>query len=394
MTITTEDLIATIRSQHQSDSLPPQSFRFDAFDNEELRCLLEVAEIKDFTTGEPVIKLSDDSTDLYILVQGQVEIIVPITQERTKTLTLGPGGVVGEVAFLDGESRSADVLAASPCSVIRISRESAHKFGTIYPNASVRLYQQLSTILALRLRRLDLFDATEIARDEERKALALELHDETMAELTALTMELAILGLGGDLDQELQVALKDARDRLKQTNIRLREIVKGVYPAELISLGLVKAFTSYLDNLTLHRISNPTPISISLEVAGFGATRLPEEIEADLFRLLQQSITNVIQHALASTVRIGLDWQTYELGFEVTDDGVGFDVSNPKNDLRNGHFGLANIRNRIERHGGTVTINSAQREGTTVSGRIPIVGRADEPSESRNLSFTLKTDNA
>ena len=122
MTITTEDLIATIRSQHQSDSLPPQSFRFDAFDNEELRCLLEVAEIKDFSTGEPVIKLSDDSTDLYILVQGQVEIIVPITQERTKTLTLGPGGVVGEVAFLDGESRSADVLAASPCSVIRISR--------------------------------------------------------------------------------------------------------------------------------------------------------------------------------------------------------------------------------------------------------------------------------
>ncbi len=353
---------------------------------------MEVAEIKAFSTGEPVIKLSDDSTDLYILVQGQVEIIVPITQERTKTLTLGPGGVVGEVAFLDGEARSADVLAASPCSVIRISRESALKFGTIYPNASVRLYQQLSTIIALRLRRLDFFDATEIARDEERKALALELHDETMAELTALTMELAILGLGGDLNQELQVGLKDARDRLKQTNIRLREIVKGVYPAELISLGLVKAFTSYLDNLTLHRISNPTPISISLEVAGFGATRLPEEIEADLFRLLQQSVTNVIQHALASTVRIGLDWQAYELSFEVTDDGVGFDVTNPKNDLRNGHFGLANIRNRIERHGGTATIHSAQREGTTVSGRIPTVSRTDELSESRNLSFTLKTD--
>ena len=384
MTITTEDLIATIQSQHQSDSLPPQSFHFDAFDNEELRCLLEIAEINDFSTGEPVIKRSDDSTDLYILVQGQVEIKVPITQERTKTLTLGPGGVVGEVAFLDGEPRSADVLAASPCSLIRLSRESAHKFGTIYPNASVRLYQQLSAILALRLRRLDFFDATEIARDEERKALALELHDETMAELTALTMELALLGLGGDINQELQVALEDARDRLKQTNIRLREIVKGVYPAELISLGLVKAFTSYLDNLTLHRIS--------LEVAGFGATRLPEEIEADLFRLLQQSVTNVIQHALASTVRIGLDWQAYELSFEVTDDGVGFDVTNPKNDLRNGHFGLANIRNRIERHGGTVTINSAQREGTTVSGRIPIVGRADEPSESRNMSFTLKTD--
>ena len=87
MTITTEDLIATIQSQHQSDSLPAQSFHFDAFDNEELRCLLEIAEIKDFSTGEFVIKLSDGSTDLYILIEGQVEVIVPITQERTKTLT-------------------------------------------------------------------------------------------------------------------------------------------------------------------------------------------------------------------------------------------------------------------------------------------------------------------
>ena len=100
----------------------------------------------------------------------------------------------------------------------------------------------------------------------------------------------------------------------------------------------------------------------------------------------------MIQHALASTVRIGLDWQAYELSFEVTDDGVGFDVTNPKNDLRNGHFGLANIRNRIERHGGEVSINSAHLQGTTVSGKIPIVGRADEPSESRTLSFVLTTD--
>ena len=389
MTDKTDSLISTIQSGDQSGSLTPQSFHFDTFDTEELRYLLEIGEIQDFSTGEPVIKLTDDSTDLYILIEGQVEVRVPITQERIKTVVLGPGSVVGEVAFLDGEPRSADVLAASPCSVVRITRESIHDFGIKYPNASVRFFQQLGTILALRLRRLDLFDATEIARDEERKALALELHDETMAELTALTMELAIVSSSNGLDRESQIALGDARDRLKETNVRLREIVKGVYPAELISLGLVRAFRSYLDNLTLHPISNPTSMSISLKVTGFGVTRLPDEIEADLFRLLQQSVTNVIQHSRASDVHIVLDWHPYELRFEIRDNGIGFDVTNPKNDLRNGHFGLANIRNRIERHGGEVVIYSAHLEGTAVSGKIPTVGREDTPTEPSALSFAL-----
>ena len=165
--------------------------------------------------------------------------------------------------------------------------------------------------------------------------------------------------------------------------------MKGVYPAELISLGLVRAFRSYLDNLTLHPISNPTSMSISLKVTGFGVTRLPDEIEADLFRLLQQSVTNVIQHSRASDVHIVLDWHPYELRFEIRDNGIGFDVTNPKNDLRNGHFGLANIRNRIERHGGEVVIYSAHLEGTAVSGKIPTVGREDTPTEPSALSFAL-----
>ena len=99
----------------------------------------------------------------------------------------------------------------------------------------------------------------------------------------------------------------------------------------------------------------------------------------------------MIQHSRASDVHIVLDWHPYELRFEVRDNGIGFDVANPKNDLRNGHFGLANIRNRIERHGGEVAIYSAHLEGTAVSGKIPTVGREDTPAEPSALSFALTT---
>jgi len=384
-----ELLISLLRARATDAIVGPQAFDFGQFSSDELKCLLTTGFVEHFQADDSVIGLDDHSTDLYILLEGQVEVRVPITQDRTKMIILGPASVVGEVAFLDGEPRSAEVIARSSCSLLRISREAAENLEESYPSASVRLFQQLGTILGLRLRRLDLFDATEIARDEERKALAIELHDETMAELTALTMEVAILGSDRGLADGLRHSLEETRERVKSINVRLREIVKGVYPAELISLGLVRALTSYLDNLTLRTISNPTTISITFEVSGFASERLPEEIEADLYRLLQQSVSNLIQHSRSSTVRIELSWSKSYVTLEVADNGIGFDVSNPKNDLRNGHFGLANIRNRIERHGGEARIISADGKGTSISGWIPLTERPDVPSDAKVLSFVL-----
>ena len=83
-----------------------------------------------------------------------------------------------------------------------------------------------------------------------------------------------------------------------------------------------------------------------------------EVLEINLYRVVQQGVTNTIQHAEAKQLRIDLSWKDDELSLYIRDDGRGFDVNNPGDAPQSGHFGLVNFRDRIASLNGTLEIES------------------------------------
>ena len=333
--------------------------------------------------GTILVFEGQQTTDLYFLLTGEVEVMAKMGQGWVRVAVLGPGSAIGEMAFLDGLPRSARVIATTTCSVLQITRDSFEEFSQREPNLALVFILELSRIVAFRLRRLEQFDAAETAKENERKALAAELHDQTLSDLGSLAIELGFLGnQASGRSEELKLALDQVRERLRDTDRRLREIVQGIYPPALATMGLVSAVNSFLSELATRPVPSPHPLEVKLVATGFGKARLGEDIEIGLYRVIQQGVDNVIQHAQAKQVSIDLRWADDEVTLVLADDGVGFDVVNLDHSALTGHFGLANLQDRIERFLGRMEIESQPGKGTTLRARIPVVGAGPATKET------------
>ena len=372
----------------QSDR--PQGFEFTEFSNDELVSIFSIARIQQLDESEMLISNQETTEDLYFILKGQLRIEIAVPNAEIKKFLLSPGTVVGEQSFLDGEPRSANVTAETPCLVASLNSDSFADLTHKHPAIALRIVRQLSRILSQRLRRLDLFDATELAREAERKRLAEELHDETMANLTGITMELGLLKFHQELDNEVLEDIDSVITKLKDTNLRLRQIVRGIHPAELVNSGLITALRSHLEDLGNQSVVNPTELKINLRSEGFGDQRLPLNIETDVYRVVQQAISNAIQHACASTIQVSVAWSDIECRFTVEDNGRGIGDIDPRDIVKGGHFGIANMKDRIERNGGFLEIGNATTSGTKLTGTISVANRTDIPDQNGNYEVTIK----
>ena len=252
---------AVYQALESLDSTPadrPQGFEFSEFSDGELASIFSIAHIQELAESEILISNQATTADLYFILKGQLKIEITVPNAENKIFLLSPGTVVGEQSFLDGEPRSANVTAESPCLVASLDTNSFADLTHAHPAIGLRIIRQLSRILSQRLRRLDLFDATELAREAERKRLAEELHDETMANLTGITMELGLLKFHQGLNDGVLEDIDSITNKFKDTNLRLRQIVRGIHPAELVNSGLVAALRSHLEDLgkSIHSKSN------------------------------------------------------------------------------------------------------------------------------------------
>jgi signal transduction histidine kinase len=107
------------------------------------------------------------------------------------------------------------------------------------------------------------------------------------------------------------------------------------------------------------------PITVD---TGENVPRLPPELEAGCFRVVQEAVTNALRHARATTIRVRLMSLGGELLLEVADDGAGFDPA-----TTTGGFGLTGMRERAELLGGALAVVSAPGRGTTITLRVPAV---------------------
>jgi len=199
------------------------------------------------------------------------------------------------------------------------------------------------------------------AQELERRRLARELHDETGQALTSI-----LLGL-----KSLEEKLGDAGSRAAAAALRelvvatlqdVRRLAVELRPSALDDFGLVAA----LERLTTS-FSEQTGIEIDFE-ASIANERLPEEVEIALYRIVQESLTNVVKHARARHVSILLARRNGAVKVVIEDNGQGFDPSEDAN----GGFGLVGMRERLALLGGRLEIESSGDDGTTIAAEVPI----------------------
>jgi len=199
------------------------------------------------------------------------------------------------------------------------------------------------------------------AREEERKRLSLELHDEIIQSLVGLNFDL------GNLDSEQVPKL---RSDVRQIVSGLRQICSELRPPTLDNLGLVPAIRSLLRNLETTNRDLPM---IQFIVDGDENIRIPEEIALYVYRVLAESLNNIIRHANAQNLEIQIKLLPEKISFEVKDDGCGFTVPRPLGKLlADQHFGLVGMRERIEHLEGDISIESSPGKGTRIIVSIPL----------------------
>lgn len=217
-------------------------------------------------------------------------------------------------------------------------------------------------LAASRAQLRDLLAANDRVREEQRKEISREIHDQLGALLTTISFRIDALGRNnlGNLAVSTELAL--IKSLVTQSADTARNICNTLRPPLLDDLGLIPTCRWYLADWS--RL-------VGIPVRGrFG--NLPvepsEQLSTDLFRIFQELLTNIAKHAGASAVRASIAGTRRGIRLRVSDSGGGFS----KNQKGPG-FGLAGIRERAVRHGGDVAISSGAG-GTTVSIDIPLAG--------------------
>jgi len=202
------------------------------------------------------------------------------------------------------------------------------------------------------------------AEDRERKRIAAELHDGVGQLFTAVKMNMEILVERFMLKKpEAALLAEKTMAMVDESCTEVRSIAHQMMPNALIKAGLVSALREFINKIPTEKIK------ISLETKGIGKP-LDSTTETVLYRVIQESVNNVIKHAAASTLDILLLCDEKEITVSIEDNGRGFNVIDKS---KFAGIGLKNIISRVEYLKGTVDISSAPGKGTLVAIFIPLV---------------------
>jgi len=198
-------------------------------------------------------------------------------------------------------------------------------------------------------------------REEERKRVAREIHDELGQALTILKMDLA--WVQGKTQDGTRKKIKSMIAEVDQTIERVRQIVTELRPSILDELGLSAAI-----EWQLAQFQERTRIRGIFESSS-ETLNLSRDIAAALFRVVQEALTNVMRHAIATVVRIAVKSTRDVLSISIADNGKGItrqQIDDPKS------FGLVGMTERVHRVGGQFNIYSSPGRGTRIEISAPL----------------------
>lgn len=202
-------------------------------------------------------------------------------------------------------------------------------------------------------------------RETEKLDLAREMHDELGALLTAAKLDAD--WIERKLPSDAQALVAQRLVRLRQSlasGITLkRRITNNLRPALLYDLGLIEALKALIEEF--RQGEEKIDVVVALPES---EPELSEDVSLSLFRIVQETFTNIRKYAQARHVRVSLHVTAETIELEVEDDGVGFDPASPKL----ARHGLAGIKHRVFTHGGQLDIRSAPDAGVTIRVRLPV----------------------
>ncbi len=203
------------------------------------------------------------------------------------------------------------------------------------------------------------------AEEKERRRIAQDLHDGVGQLLSAAKLNLSNLDSKITTQTEEQkLAIQNALSLVDDSVKEVRAVSHNMMPNTLIKLGLASAVREFITKLG----KAPT-LKVDLEIVGLD-TRLDNQVETVLYRVIQEIVNNIIKHAKASQISMQLIRHETELNIMIEDNGVGFDT-NQLDDFEG--IGLKGIKTRIEFLNGSVHFDSSIGRGTTVIIDIPLV---------------------
>jgi PAS domain S-box-containing protein len=202
------------------------------------------------------------------------------------------------------------------------------------------------------------------AQEMERRRIARELHDDLSQSLALLSVKIDMLRQARpESTGKAGTSIDDLSTQVKQLSSSVHNLSHQLHPLKLEQLGLVAAIRSLCTELSHgHQIEidfahDETPVALS----GDGASCL--------YRIVQESVRNVIRHSGARKTEVRLETTLEAICLRIIDDGSGFD---PGTASRKGGLGLVSMRERLQLVGGTLTIDSRPSAGTRVDVRIPL----------------------
>jgi signal transduction histidine kinase len=331
-----------------------------------------------------------DAPEYFAALREARSLAVEDASADPRTRELGPYlASFGIVALLDAPIRFGDRLAGVVCheevGSSRIWSPEAQSFAASIADFAARALAAADRAakekdLRSAYERLGaLHGRLEAAKEDERRFLAHELHDELGQTLTALKLRLQIEGRkqsepaaaapGAYNPVEALAMVDDLIARVRKMSVDLR-------PPLLDEVGLVPALRAYLESQ-----SALSGVAVAFDTRGAsfdGANqRLPVDLEIACFRVVQESITNALRHASASHLDVRIERVDGKVTLSVRDDGQGFDPAVTLDAAAaEGHLGVVGMRERVRARGGAFRLSSRPGGGTTVEVDLPIAPKA------------------
>lgn len=209
-----------------------------------------------------------------------------------------------------------------------------------------------------------LHERFDVAKEEERRFIAHELHDELGQMLTVVKLQLTSKGNGGAAaDRAVNADTVTLVDGMID---RVRRISTDLRPPLLDEVGLFPALRAHVD--AQQALSG---VAIELETNDGDGGRLDSAREIACFRVVQEAITNALRHASPQQIRVSVRRRPGAILLSIADDGRGFDIATLAA-ASAGHLGVAGMEERVRARGGQFRVSSRPGAGTTVDAEMPL----------------------
>ncbi len=201
-------------------------------------------------------------------------------------------------------------------------------------------------------------------QEDERRAIARELHDEAGQSLTTLKLGLGLLEREAGQPAQVVARARELGALVDDVMEELHRLAARLRPATLDRVGLVPALQQFVDSF-----ERASGLRAQFAALGFDGLRLAPELEITLYRVVQESLTNVARHAHATRVDVLLRRQNGRIAGVIEDNGIGFE---PSEAFRGGRLGLFGMQERAEVLGGKLQVESEPGRGTAVYLELPV----------------------